>query len=63
MAEKLIRLIHKMSIQLHLMAERFADLSPAGQAGNFWIQPRIWSYGKRRFIQLLLEAFYMEFMD
>jgi hypothetical protein len=38
MASKLIRLTHKIAIQLHLVAE------PGGQAGKFWIHPRTWLY-------------------
>jgi hypothetical protein len=36
--------IHKMAIQLHLMAAScvpFAVLAPGGQSGNFWIDPHI----------------------
>jgi hypothetical protein len=43
MAAKLVRLTHKISIQLHLVAESltFAVLAPGGQSEIFWIQPRI----------------------
>jgi hypothetical protein len=39
MAAKLIRLTHKIAIQLHLVAESctFAVLAPGSQSGNFWI--------------------------
>jgi len=40
MAAKLTRLTHKIAIQLHLVAERFAVLAPGDQSGNFWIHPR-----------------------
>jgi hypothetical protein len=44
MAAKLIRLTHKIAIQLHLVAESYTICSsaPGGQSGNFWIYPRIW---------------------
>jgi hypothetical protein len=42
MAEKLIRLTHKVAIQLHLVtAVPFAILVPGGQSGNFWTHSRI----------------------
>jgi hypothetical protein len=43
MAAKLTRLTHKITIQMHLVAESlpFAVLAPGGQSGNFWIQPHI----------------------
>jgi hypothetical protein len=43
MAAKLIRLTHKIEIQLHLVAQSlpFAVLAPGGQSGNFWIYRRI----------------------
>jgi hypothetical protein len=43
MAAKLTRLIHKIAIQLHLVAETisFAVLAPGGQSGNFLIRPLI----------------------
>jgi hypothetical protein len=46
MAAKLIRLTHKIALQLHLVAERlpFAVLAPGGQSRNFGIHPRIPKY-------------------
>jgi hypothetical protein len=43
MAAKLIRLTHKIAIQLHLVAESLplTVLAPGGNSGNFWIHPHI----------------------
>jgi hypothetical protein len=43
MAAKFTRLIYKIAILLHLVAETvpFAVLAPGGQSGNFWIHPHI----------------------
>jgi len=40
MAAKLTILIHKIAIQLHIVAVSFSVLAPGGQSGNFWIHPR-----------------------
>jgi hypothetical protein len=42
MAAKLTRLTHKITIQLHLVAEiPFAVLALGGQSGNFWLHSRV----------------------
>jgi len=44
MAPKLIRLAHKIAIELHLGAESCticSSLAPGGQSGNFWIHSHI----------------------
>jgi len=51
MVAKLIRLTHKIAIQLHLVA----DLAPGGQSGNFWVQPRT-TFRKGAIRTLLLTA-------
>jgi len=41
MVAKLIRLTHKIAMQLHQVADTvpFAVPAPGGQSGNFWIHP------------------------
>jgi len=43
MAAKRTRLIHRIAIQMHLVAESlpFSVLAPGGQSGNFWLHPRM----------------------
>jgi hypothetical protein len=47
MAAKLTRLIHRIAIQLHLVAESCTICSSLsrGQSGNFWIRPPVEPYG------------------
>jgi hypothetical protein len=49
MPTKLIRMTHKMAIQLHLVAESctiYAVVATGGQSGNLWIYPRMSLRGK-----------------
>jgi len=71
MAAKLTRLIHRIAIQLRLVAESctVCILAPGGQTGNFWIHPRIFmscrhSTGRnsntkidKKYVQILAKLF------
>jgi hypothetical protein len=56
MAAKLTTLIHKIAIQLHLVAESCIVCSSGGQSGEFWIHPRIFVSKERSPVMLMLSG-------